>query len=69
MPCCAYPIVSLEDDLLGFVPVAVLHCALEIGSMVAVKVLENTVLVLETTLVLNGRRILDGSQATGGRKS
>jgi hypothetical protein len=37
----AYPIVTLVDDLLCLVPVAVLHGALEVGSMVAVKVLED----------------------------
>lgn len=62
----AYPIVTLVDNLLGLVPVTVLHCALEIGSMVAVKVLENAVLVLETTLVLDWRGVLDGSETTGG---
>jgi hypothetical protein len=60
----AYPIVTLVDNLLGLVPVAVLHSTLEIGSMVSVKVLENTVLVLETTLVLDWGSVLDGSETT-----
>jgi hypothetical protein len=62
----AYPIVTLVDNLLGLVPVTVLHSALEVGSMVAVKVLENTVLVLETTLVLDWGSVLDGCETTGG---
>jgi len=62
----AYPIVALVDNLLGLVPVTVLHSALEIGSMVAVKVLENAVLILKTTLVLNWGSVLDGSETTGG---
>lgn len=62
----AYPVVALAEDLLGLVPVTILHGALEVGSMVAVKVLENTVLVLETTLVLNWGSVLDGSETTGG---
>lgn len=58
--------MTLVDNLLGLVPVTVLHGTLEIGSMVAVKVLENAVLVLETTLVLNWGSVLDGSETTGG---
>jgi hypothetical protein len=63
----AYPIVTLVDNLLGLVPVTILHGALEVGSMVAVKVLEDAVLVLETTLVLDWGSVLDGSETTGGR--
>lgn len=63
----AYPVVTLVDDLLGLVPVTVLHGALKVGSMVSVKVLENAVLVLETTLVLDWRGVLDGSETTNGR--
>lgn len=62
----AYPIVALVDNLLGLVPVTVLHGALEIGPMVAVEVLKNAVLVLETTLVLDWGSVLDGSETTGG---
>lgn len=62
----AYPVMALAEDLLGLVPVTILHGAFEVGSMVTVKVLENTVLVLETTLVLNWGSVLDGSETTGG---
>lgn len=58
------PVVALIDNLLGLVPVAVLHGALEIGAVVAVQVLEDAVLVLQTALVLDGGGILYGGHAT-----
>lgn len=55
------PIVALEDDFLGLVPVAHSLGVLEVVAVVAVDILENAVLVTETA-VLSGRRIVaDGS--------
>src|SRR4051812_24756545 len=39
--------MALEKNLLCFVPVAILHGALEVGAVVAVQVLEDPVLVLQ----------------------
>lgn len=63
--------MTLQDNLLGLVPVAVLHGTLEVGAVVAVEVLENAVLVLEAAMAVDGR-VLDGSEApallaAGGR--
>lgn len=46
--------MALENDLLGLVPVAILHGALQSGVVVAVEILEDAVLVLETTIVAHG---------------
>ena len=54
------PVVSLDDHLLGLVPVTVLHRALEVGTVVAVQVGEDAVLVLQAALTVDGRRVLDG---------
>jgi hypothetical protein len=57
------PVVSLDDHLLGLVPVTVLHRALEVGAVVAVQVGEDAVLVLQAALAVDGRRVLDGRHA------
>jgi len=58
------PIVSLDDHLLGLVPVTVLHSALKVGAVVAVQVGKDAILVLQAALAVNGRRVLDGGHAT-----
>lgn len=60
------PIVALEDNLLGLVPVAHLLRALEVGGVSSVKVLENAILVAETTVDTLRGAILDGRQAPHG---
>jgi hypothetical protein len=57
-----HPVVALQQDLLRLVPVAVLHRALQIGAVVAVQVLEDTVLVLEAAVCALGRGIVHGGQ-------
>lgn len=42
---CPYPVVTLENNLLGLVPCSTLLCALQIRTMSAVKVLEDAILV------------------------
>jgi hypothetical protein len=56
--------MSLDNHLLGFVPITVLHSALKIGAVMAVQVGEDAVLVLEAALSVNRRRILDSGHAT-----
>ena len=45
------PVMSLQYYLLCLIPVAVLHRALQIRAMMPVKILENPVLVLQSTEV------------------
>ena len=59
------PVVALVQDLLGLVPVAVLLCRLEIGAVFAVQVLENAVLILQTSLAVNWWCVLDRGHCTG----
>ena len=60
------PVVALENDLLRLVPVAHLLRALEIGGVSSVEILENAVLVAETTVDTLRGAILDGRQAPHG---
>ena len=54
--------MAFEDDFFGFVPVAVFLCAGEIGAVVAVEILEDSILVFETAVGAFGRScVLDGS--------
>lgn len=58
--------MALQDNILGAVPVAILHCRLQIRAMVSVKVGENAVLVLQTSVMPNRVGvILDGRERTG----
>lgn len=58
------PLVALQNHLLRLVPVTVLHRALEVGAVVAVKVGEDAVLVLQAALAVDGRCVLDSGHAT-----
>jgi len=58
------PVVSLHDNLLCFVPVAILHRALQVCAVVAVQVGEDTVLILESALPVDRWCILDGGQSS-----
>lgn len=60
------PIMALEDDLLGLVPIAHLLCAREVGRVSAVKVLENAILVPQTSVRSLRGAILDGGQTPHG---
>src|SRR6266566_6970134 len=62
------PIVSLQYDLLGLVPVSHLLCMFQIRRVPAVQVLEDAVLVLETAVVSLGSAILDGSKGSRLRR-
>lgn len=55
---CTHPVIALQEDLLGLVPVSVLHRALQVGSVVAVQVLEDAILVLEPAVCPLGRGIV-----------
>lgn len=57
--------MALQHDILGLVPVAVLHRALQIRAMVAVQVGKYPVLVLQTAILSLGRALLDGREGTG----
>lgn len=58
--------MALEDDLLGLVPVAILHGALEVGTVVSVEVGENAVLVFQTARAVDGGCVLHGGHGAGG---
>lgn len=55
--------MTLENNLLRLVPVAHLLGALEVGGESAVEILENTILVLETSVGPLGGAILHGGKA------
>jgi len=58
--------VALQHNLLGLVPVAILHGRLQICAMVAIKVLEYAILVLQASIAsLLGRSLLYGCVAAG----
>ena len=61
--------MSLEDDLLRFMPIAVLLCALQIGPVMTVQVLEYPVLILEASILCSFGRlrrcVVYGCQASG----
>lgn len=64
----AYPVVTLENNVLGAVPITELHCRLEVGSMVTVKVGEDAILVLQAAIVsYGGSVVLDSRERTGSR--
>lgn len=56
------PIVTLENDFLSLVPIAHLLRARKVGGIASVEVLENAILVLETSVMPDGIGILNGSQ-------
>jgi len=60
------PIVTLEDNLLGLVPVTHLPGALEVDGISVVKVLENAILVSQTSVCSLRGAVLDSSQAPHG---
>jgi hypothetical protein len=60
------PIVTLEDNLLGLVPVAHLLRVLEVGRVSSVQILENAILVLETAVRPLRGAIVDSGQTSHG---
>lgn len=59
MIASTHPFVTLEKDLLRFVPITVLLRALQIRTVVSVQVLEDPVLVLQAAVCPLWWRILD----------
>lgn len=57
-----YPIVTLEQNLLGLVPIAIFLCALQVGTVVSVEVLEDPVLVLQASICPHGMYIVHSGQ-------
>jgi hypothetical protein len=45
-----YPVMALKQNVLGLVPVSVLHRALQVRAMVSVQIREDPVLVLQPTV-------------------
>jgi len=78
-----HPVVALEQNLLGLVPVSALLGILQVRAMTSVQILEDAVLVLETSICPHGRSILhccqgplrrpvlggSGCEAWAGRRS
>lgn len=68
--------MALEYNFLGLMPVSIFHRALQIGAMMSIEVLEDPVLILQTS-VGPLRRIVDSREISplmlrrggGGRKS
>lgn len=56
--------MALLHDFLCLVPIAIFHRALQICAVVAIKVLEDTILVLESAGSVDWRSILDGSETS-----
>ena len=56
--------MALEDNLLCLVPIAVLLCRLQVGTMVTIEILKDAILILETSKVRSLRRrcILNGCE-------
>jgi hypothetical protein len=46
----SYPVMALEQNVLGLVPVSVLHRTLQVRAMMPIQVRENPVLVLQATV-------------------
>lgn len=64
----AYPVMALQHNVLGTVPVTILHCRLQIRAMVSVKIRENAVLILQTAIAANGGGVfLDSREGAGSR--
>lgn len=45
-----HPIVALVKHLLGLVPIAILHGALQVGSMVTIQVRKDTILIPQSSI-------------------
>ena len=60
------PIVALENNFLGLVPVAHLLRAGKVGRVASVKILENTVLILQAAVSALRCTILDSGKAAHG---
>jgi hypothetical protein len=58
-----YPIMALEENVLGLVPVTIFHRTLEVRSMMSIQVGEDPVLVLQTSIHPLWR-VRHGSEAT-----
>lgn len=56
--------MSLSQDFLRLVPVSILLSTLQVGTVVTVKVLKNSVLVLQSTISLHWRGILDSGKSS-----
>jgi hypothetical protein len=75
-PVYTHPVMSLEQDLLRLVPITVLLRALQVRPVVSVKVLEDSVLVLQASICPHRRSIVHCRQSSllcprlrGGRKA
>lgn len=55
----AYPVMALEKDFFGLVPVSVLLSALQVRSVVSVEVLEYPVLIPQAAVLSLWRNILN----------
>lgn len=61
----AYPVMTLQNNILGPIPIPILHRRLQIRSMVTVKVCEYPILVLQTAMTMyRGSVLLDGRERT-----
>lgn len=61
----AYPIMALQNNILGPVPIAIFHRRLQIRPMVPVEVCEYPILVLQTAMTMyRGSVLLDGREGT-----
>ena len=58
--------MTLQNNILSPVPIAIFHRRLQIGSMVTVKVGENPILVLQAAMMLY-RGFLNGREGACGR--
>jgi hypothetical protein len=56
--------MALVEDFLGLVPISIFLCTLQVCTVVTVEVLEDSVLVLQSTIVSDGS-ILDRSKSSG----
>lgn len=48
---CTHPVMALQQDLFCLVPIAIFHCALKVGTMMAIEVLEYPILIFQTAKV------------------
>jgi len=61
----AYPVMPLQEDLLGLIPIPILHSRLKVSTMIAVEILENPILILQISIgSVRCRRFAGGSQVT-----
>lgn len=62
-----HPIMTLQNDILGPIPIAIFHRRLDISSMVTVEVGEYPILVLQTAMIVyRAMVLLNGREGAGG---